>query len=211
MKRAHNLVANYNENGVKTDKILMRLPATWQGIQAAKQLESEGIAAHVTLVYRCCLLRPWQSSAFHVPFNCACKSVRLCCCIVKLLSLMQIMTSSALRFLHTAIQQLGLCSVALTTLSPHEGMCTLTSFRFVKGMRVQFCPGSSCSSGRGECDPAQHWPHYGLVQAASRLHQEPAGECLPYSSRHTVLVWSFLCSQQSIPVSRASSQQSIGD
>lgn len=52
--RAQNLVANYNENGVKTDKILMRLPATWQGIQAAKQLESQGIAAHVTLVYRYC-------------------------------------------------------------------------------------------------------------------------------------------------------------
>ena len=53
VSRAHNLVANYKENGVKTDKFLMRLPATWQGIQAAKQLESEGIAAHVTLVYRC--------------------------------------------------------------------------------------------------------------------------------------------------------------
>ena len=53
VSRAHNLVQNYKENGVKTDKFLMRLPATWQGIQAAKQLESEGIAAHVTLVYRC--------------------------------------------------------------------------------------------------------------------------------------------------------------
>lgn len=50
--RAHALLENYKENGVKADKILMRLPATWQGIQAAKQLESEGIAAHVTLVYR---------------------------------------------------------------------------------------------------------------------------------------------------------------
>lgn len=50
--RAHTLIENYKENGVKSDRILIRLPATWQGIQAAKQLESEGIAAHVTLIYR---------------------------------------------------------------------------------------------------------------------------------------------------------------
>lgn len=49
--RAHSLIDNYDENGVKSDRILIRLPATWQGIQAAKQLESEGIAAHVTLIY----------------------------------------------------------------------------------------------------------------------------------------------------------------
>ena len=52
LARAHALIANYKENGVKSDRILIRLPATWQGIQAAKQLEKEGIASHVTLIYR---------------------------------------------------------------------------------------------------------------------------------------------------------------
>ena len=32
--------------------MLIRLPATWEGIQAAKQLENEGIATHVVLIYR---------------------------------------------------------------------------------------------------------------------------------------------------------------
>ena len=30
----------------------MRLPASWAGIQAAKQLEEQGIACHLILVYR---------------------------------------------------------------------------------------------------------------------------------------------------------------
>lgn len=51
LSRAHTLIENYKENGVSIDRLLIRLPATWQGIQAAKQLESEGIAAHVTLIY----------------------------------------------------------------------------------------------------------------------------------------------------------------
>ncbi|DBA67125.1 TPA: hypothetical protein ACH3X2_001449 [Trebouxia sp. C0005] len=51
LSRAHNLIENYKENGISSDRILIRLPATWQGIQAAKQLEQEGVAAHVTLIY----------------------------------------------------------------------------------------------------------------------------------------------------------------
>ncbi len=56
LSRAHSLIENYKENGISSDRILIRLPATWQGIQAAKQLEQEGIAAHVTLIYRYCIL-----------------------------------------------------------------------------------------------------------------------------------------------------------
>lgn len=52
LSRAHALIDNYKENGISSDRILIRLPATWQGIQAAKKLEAEGIAAHVTLIYR---------------------------------------------------------------------------------------------------------------------------------------------------------------
>lgn len=35
------------------DRVLLRMPATWAAIQAAKQLEAAGIACHLTLVYRC--------------------------------------------------------------------------------------------------------------------------------------------------------------
>ena len=37
---------------VPTEKILYKIPCTWQGVQAVKTLESdEGIACHVTHVY----------------------------------------------------------------------------------------------------------------------------------------------------------------
>lgn len=39
--------------GLPADKIIVRIPATWEGIQAAKKLEAEGIATHIILVYRC--------------------------------------------------------------------------------------------------------------------------------------------------------------
>lgn len=52
LSRAHALIDNYKENGISSDRILVRLPGTWQGIQAAKKLESEGISAHLTLIYR---------------------------------------------------------------------------------------------------------------------------------------------------------------
>jgi transaldolase len=42
----------YEEVGVPRSRVLLRIPATWEGIQAAKQLESEGITTHLVLVYR---------------------------------------------------------------------------------------------------------------------------------------------------------------
>lgn len=39
--------------GVDKDRVLLRMPATWAAIQAAKQLEADGIACHLVLVYRC--------------------------------------------------------------------------------------------------------------------------------------------------------------
>ena len=37
---------------VPQDRVLIRIPATWEGIQAAEQLEKMGIACHMILVYR---------------------------------------------------------------------------------------------------------------------------------------------------------------
>ena len=46
------LHAHMMHSACRPDKVLMRLPASWEGIQAAKQLESEGIPTHLILVYR---------------------------------------------------------------------------------------------------------------------------------------------------------------
>lgn len=50
LSRAHSLIDNYKDNGVSSDRILIRLPATWQGIQAAKwvffHLQSATIDSH---------------------------------------------------------------------------------------------------------------------------------------------------------------------
>ncbi len=46
-------MALFKEAEVPADKYLLRIPATWQGIQAAKVLEGEGAATHLILIYRC--------------------------------------------------------------------------------------------------------------------------------------------------------------
>lgn len=56
LKRSRNIVAEYAVLGVPLNRFLLRIPATWEGIQAAKQLEAEGVATHLVLVYRCALL-----------------------------------------------------------------------------------------------------------------------------------------------------------
>lgn len=50
MARARNLAEHYKD--MRVDRYLLRIPGTWQGIQAVKQLEADGIPTHVTLIYR---------------------------------------------------------------------------------------------------------------------------------------------------------------
>ena len=52
VERAEGLLALYEEMGVPRDRVLVRVPATWEGIQAAKALEAQGVATHLILVYR---------------------------------------------------------------------------------------------------------------------------------------------------------------
>lgn len=49
--RGRGLIALYAEMGVPKERVILRIPATWQGIQAAHALEAEGIATQVVLVY----------------------------------------------------------------------------------------------------------------------------------------------------------------
>ncbi len=51
IKKAHELIAMYNEAGIKNDRILIKLASTWEGIKAAEQLEKEGINCNLTLLF----------------------------------------------------------------------------------------------------------------------------------------------------------------
>jgi transaldolase len=41
----------YEEQGVGRDRVLIKLASTWEGIQAAKVLEAEGIHCNMTLLF----------------------------------------------------------------------------------------------------------------------------------------------------------------
>ncbi|GBG83607.1 hypothetical protein CBR_g37411 [Chara braunii] len=49
--KVRSMLKLYGEMQIPLDRLLFRLPATWQGIEAARQLEADGIQTHVTLVY----------------------------------------------------------------------------------------------------------------------------------------------------------------
>ncbi|HMM85657.1 transaldolase [Azohydromonas sp.] len=49
--RAHRLVALYERAGVERERVLVKIAATWEGIQAAKALEHEGIRCNLTLLF----------------------------------------------------------------------------------------------------------------------------------------------------------------
>ncbi len=51
IKKAHALVALYKAAGVPRERILIKLASTWEGIQAAVQLEKEGIHCNMTLLF----------------------------------------------------------------------------------------------------------------------------------------------------------------
>lgn len=49
--KAHQLIALYKEMGIPKERILIKLASTWEGIQAAKVLEKEGIHCNMTLMF----------------------------------------------------------------------------------------------------------------------------------------------------------------
>lgn len=49
--RAHKLIGLYEEAGIDRERILIKTASTWEGIQAAKQLEQEGINCNLTLLF----------------------------------------------------------------------------------------------------------------------------------------------------------------
>jgi transaldolase len=49
--KARYLIRLYEEAGVSRDRILIKLAATWEGIQAAQQLKQDGIRCNLTLLF----------------------------------------------------------------------------------------------------------------------------------------------------------------
>jgi transaldolase len=52
--RAHRLIALYEQAGVGRERVLIKVAATWEGIQAAAALEHEGIHCNLTLLFSFC-------------------------------------------------------------------------------------------------------------------------------------------------------------
>lgn len=54
LAKAHQFIELYKEAGIDKSRILIKLASTWEGIQAAEQLESEGIHCNLTLMFSMC-------------------------------------------------------------------------------------------------------------------------------------------------------------
>jgi len=51
VENAKRLIALYEEEGVAKERVLIKIAATWEGIQAAKILEKDGIECNLTLLF----------------------------------------------------------------------------------------------------------------------------------------------------------------
>ncbi|KAJ4772978.1 Transaldolase [Rhynchospora pubera] len=49
--KVHELLKLYDQLEVSTQRLLFKIPSTWQGIEASRLLEAEGIQTHLTFVY----------------------------------------------------------------------------------------------------------------------------------------------------------------
>jgi len=52
--RARRLIEMYQAEGVARERVLIKIASTWEGIQAAAQLEREGIRTNLTLLFSFC-------------------------------------------------------------------------------------------------------------------------------------------------------------
>ncbi|KAI4338487.1 hypothetical protein MLD38_023541 [Melastoma candidum] len=51
IRKVNDLLKLYGQIDVPPERLLFKIPATWQGIEASRLLESEGIQTHLTFVY----------------------------------------------------------------------------------------------------------------------------------------------------------------
>jgi len=51
LDKARRLIERYEEAGITRDRVLIKIASTWEGIQAAAELEKEGIQCNLTLLF----------------------------------------------------------------------------------------------------------------------------------------------------------------
>jgi len=51
IRKAREIIALYKEVGIDKERVLIKIASTWEGIQAAKELEKEGIHCNLTLLF----------------------------------------------------------------------------------------------------------------------------------------------------------------
>lgn len=51
LDKAHSLIERYEQSGVTRDRVLIKIASTWEGIQAAAELEKQGIQCNLTLLF----------------------------------------------------------------------------------------------------------------------------------------------------------------
>lgn len=51
IEKAHQLIRLYEDAGVDRERVLIKIASTWEGIEAARTLEQEGIACNLTLLF----------------------------------------------------------------------------------------------------------------------------------------------------------------
>lgn len=54
LRRARRIIELYEQAGIGRDRVLIKIASTWEGIQAARQLEQEGIHTNLTLLFGFC-------------------------------------------------------------------------------------------------------------------------------------------------------------
>ncbi len=51
IQKAHEIINLYAKEGISKDKVLIKIASTWEGIEAARELEKEGIHCNLTLLF----------------------------------------------------------------------------------------------------------------------------------------------------------------
>lgn len=51
IEKAHQIIEKYKDKGIAKERVLIKLASTWEGIQAAKVLQKEGIFCNLTLLF----------------------------------------------------------------------------------------------------------------------------------------------------------------
>ena len=54
IERAKRIINLYEKHGIDKKRVLIKIAATWEGIEAAKALKKEGICCNLTLLFSYC-------------------------------------------------------------------------------------------------------------------------------------------------------------